>query len=140
MTGCAIDASVAVKWYLPEEHSAKAHTLLTSGTTMYAPDLLLAELGNVFWKRVRRGEVPHSKFAECLRAMRYVPLEIVPSAETVENALAIAVETGRTVYDCLYLVTALQRRVRLVTADRKFYDALKGGPYESHLLWVEDLA
>ncbi len=140
MTGCAIDASVAVKWYLPEEHSTEAHRLLTSTTILCAPDLLLAEMGNVFWKRVRRGEIPAGKFAECLRAMRYVPLEIVPSTEIIEKALALAVETGRTVYDCLYLATAIQRGVKLVTADRKFYDALKGGPYGSHLLRVEDLA
>jgi predicted nucleic acid-binding protein len=45
----------------------------------------------------------------------------------------------RSVYDCTYLAMAIQEDCRLVTADRRFYDALKNGPFASRLLWVGDL-
>ncbi len=28
---------------------------------------------------------------------------------------------------------------RMITADRKFYNALTGGPYHQRLVWVEDI-
>ncbi|MFZ5468270.1 MAG: hypothetical protein ACOZIN_02435 [Myxococcota bacterium] len=45
---------------------------------------------------------------------------------------------GRTVYDSLYLVLAIQNEGRFVTADRKFYDAMTGA-FGEHLRWVGDL-
>ena len=41
-----VDASVAVKWLLPEEHTEQAESLLVEGNTFAAPDLLFAEVGN----------------------------------------------------------------------------------------------
>ena len=47
-------------------------------------------------------------------------------------------QTGRTVYDSLYVALAVQMDCRLVTADEKLYHALKGGPLHTSILWVED--
>jgi predicted nucleic acid-binding protein len=41
-----VDASVAVKWYVPELDSQRAHLILAGGHRLIAPDLLLAEVGN----------------------------------------------------------------------------------------------
>ena len=56
----------------------------------------------------------------------------------MEAALEIAVRTGRTVYDSLYVALAVQLDGRLVTADEKLYNALKDGPLGARILWVED--
>ena len=48
-----VDSSVAVKWYLEEEGSDRAESLLRRNARLLAPDLLLPELGNVLWKRRR---------------------------------------------------------------------------------------
>jgi predicted nucleic acid-binding protein len=54
-------------------------------------------------------------------------------------AYEIAITPARpTVYDCCYLALADTLGCRLVTADRKFYDALKGSPSGPRLLWVAD--
>jgi predicted nucleic acid-binding protein len=42
-----VDASVAVKWFVPEIHSAEALRLLSSDCELLAPDLLPSELGNI---------------------------------------------------------------------------------------------
>ena len=55
MTAWVIDASVAAKWLLPEDGSDQASALL--GDELLVPDLLFAELANIFWKKQMRGEI-----------------------------------------------------------------------------------
>jgi predicted nucleic acid-binding protein len=57
VTHFVVDASVAVKWYLPEAESTRATALLASGNILSAPGLIYPEVANVFWKRVQRGEL-----------------------------------------------------------------------------------
>lgn len=66
------------------------------------------------------------------------PLAVHSSAPLMEDALEIALRTGRTVYDSLYMALAVQLDCRLVTSDAKLYNALKDGPLGAHILWVED--
>jgi predicted nucleic acid-binding protein len=42
-----VDASVAVKWYLSEDHTDAAEKLLDGGFDLHAPELIFTELGNV---------------------------------------------------------------------------------------------
>jgi len=44
------DASVVIKWYVPEPGSAKVPALLGGGNVLIAPDLLVPELANILWK------------------------------------------------------------------------------------------
>lgn len=50
-----VDASVVAKWFLPEPYKAKAdnllHNFLDEKVELIAPDLLVAEVGNLLWKR-----------------------------------------------------------------------------------------
>jgi predicted nucleic acid-binding protein len=47
VTPLMVDASIVVKWLLPEPHSIPARRVLTERNDLLAPDLLWAELGNV---------------------------------------------------------------------------------------------
>jgi predicted nucleic acid-binding protein len=49
MTALVIDASVAIKWVIDEPGTKEALSLLKH--RLYAPDLLVAECGNILWKR-----------------------------------------------------------------------------------------
>ena len=55
MNRCVIDASVAVKWFLPEIHTDAAEKWMARDAAFLAPDLIYAEFGNVLWKRARSG-------------------------------------------------------------------------------------
>jgi predicted nucleic acid-binding protein len=132
-----VDASVAAKWFLNETHSPAA-VRLVGEHDLLAPDLLLPELAQVIWKRTRRGELTGEQGIAILRQLNRAPLTIHSSALLIEIALEIALALARTVYDCLYLTLAIQQRCRLVTADRRFHQALQRGPFASHVLWVED--
>ncbi|MBI1958073.1 MAG: type II toxin-antitoxin system VapC family toxin [Candidatus Rokubacteria bacterium] len=134
-----VDSSVAVKWFLPETGSDAAAPLLEGERALVAPDLLYPEVGNVLWKRVRRGELTPGEGGAVLGALTRSGLEIVPSAPLMPLALDIACRAGRTLYDSLYLAVAVMKRTALVTADRRLFDAVRKGPLAPHVLWLGDV-
>ena len=52
-----IDASVAVQWFAPEPGSDDAALLLRTDALFLAPDIMLVEATNAWWKKYRRGEM-----------------------------------------------------------------------------------
>jgi len=134
-----VDTSVAIKWFLPENHSDAALRLLAQQHTLHAPDLIFSELSNVLWKRVRKNEISKSEANATLKSLLALHLQVQPSQSLIPLALEIACGGNRTVYDSLYLAAAMALPSPLVTADARFYRALSKGPLSAHLLWVEDI-
>jgi predicted nucleic acid-binding protein len=139
MKRAVIDASVVVKLFFEEEHSDAAEQWVQAVGELLAPDLIWAEVANVIWKRYDRREIDEAEarqlLADCLR----LPLKISPSSGLVEPALELALRTKRTVYDCLYLALAVKTKAVLVSADKRFVNALAGGPFEKHIAWLGSL-
>ena len=134
-----VDASVAVKWFFPEIHSETALRLLAPANTLYAPDLLFSEFGNVLWKRYRKKETTKSEINAALEGLLAVPLRIQLSQTLIPLAVEIACAENRTVYDSLYLAAALAIQFPLVTADAKLYRSVSKGRFLGHIVWVEDI-
>jgi predicted nucleic acid-binding protein len=135
-----VDASVAIKWYLPEPNSVDADRLLSGGFQLLAPDLLFPEIGNILWKRIMRSEMTVYKAQVILRALESLPMTLRPSSSLAENAMTVACGLRRSLYDSLYLALALMADCKLVTADRKLFDAVKNAaPVKKHVLWIEDI-
>src|SRR5947199_4790019 len=112
-----VDASVAIKWFVPEVHSEEALRLLSSGCELLAPDLLPAEFGNILWKKTRKGEIGAPKAVEILRALPEIPIHLSVASALLEPAYLLATKFARTVYDSLYLALALLEECPMVTAD-----------------------
>jgi predicted nucleic acid-binding protein len=136
-----VDASVAIKWVLPEIHSDRADRLLiTPDLNLIAPEFIFVEMSNILWKKVQQKQLIEDDAIEALRALQDdMPLIIYSTGINVNSALSIALELKRAVYDCLYLSMAVERGIQFVTADSKFYEALKHGKYKNNLLWIEDI-
>ncbi|HEY3488720.1 MAG TPA: type II toxin-antitoxin system VapC family toxin [Candidatus Deferrimicrobiaceae bacterium] len=134
-----VDASVAVKWFVPEIHAGSALRLLREGTGLHAPELIQAEFGNILWKKCRAGELDGKTAGEILVGFRRAPLAIHPYGSCLHTAWEIARRYDRTFYDSLYLALAMAEKAPMVTADRKFFDALAGTPAAKHLRWIEDV-
>ncbi len=139
MTRYVVDASVAVKWYLPEIHDAAALRLLHDGVELLAPDLIYSEVGNILWKRVRAGDMTSAEADAVLQSFGRLGLDISPAWPLVLSAFEIACRTQRMVYDSLYMALAVRESALLVTADEKFRNAIAGTPLAAHLLWVADI-
>lgn len=112
-----LDASVVAKCFVREEGSGEALEALGRAGELIAPDLLVAELSNVAWKKVRRGEIDATHAARMVRAVPSMFVRLVPSATLVARALEIALELDHPVYDCLYLALAEAEDATLVTDD-----------------------
>ena len=138
-TAYVVDASVAVKWFVPEIHSGHALRLLRKGFDLQAPELIQAEFGNILWKKCRAGELDGTTAGEILDNFKRSPLVVRPHGAFMKIAWEIALKRRQTFYDSLYLALAMTEKARMVTADRKFYDVLAGTSSGRHLLWIEDV-
>jgi len=131
-----LDASTVAAALLQEKHAVAAQTLLTSGRELRAPDLVHAEVANVIWKRQRRREIDQAEATQLLTDFLSLPLQITPSEGLAAAALQLAMRTGRTVYDCLYLALAMESGAVMVTCDQRLVNALAGGPLEEHVVLI----
>ena len=113
-----IDASVAVKWVLPEPATDAA--LALQHDQLIAPELWLAEAANALWRHVRIGELTPDQALTRLRELKKAPVASLPIEPHVERALALAIELGHPIYDCLYLALALAQDAHVITDDRRF--------------------
>jgi predicted nucleic acid-binding protein len=122
-----IDASVAVKWVVPEAGSDAAIALL--GRELWAPSLWLAEAANALRKKSRRGEITEDEAR--LRAQDLVdaPIEPIELPVLLPSAMRMTGELGHSIYDCFYLAAALLRDTTLVTDDRRFAAKVGSHPY-----------
>jgi len=139
MSACVVDASIAAKWFLHEEHSHVARAVLSGGYELHAPDFFLLEMDSILCKWIRRGLITVAESRIARTAIRQAPIRIHPFAGLQESAYAIATDSGCTIYDCLYVALAVLLDGRMVTADRRLYDGLAQGPLRTRVLWVGDI-
>jgi predicted nucleic acid-binding protein len=131
-----VDASVATKWLVAEALTDEALAILESDSELVAPDLFPIEIGNVLWKKVRAAELTAEQAVERFEGLGKMGLRIVATGSIQSQAIQLAMETGRTVYDSLYLALAVAEECGLVTADERFVNALRGTPYASRVNWL----
>ena len=118
-----IDASVAIKWFIEENLSAEAGAILDRGEPLFAPDLLLAEIGNVLWKKVTRGEVARGQAEVIVTALPDCFSRLWPCRELAGRALELAFALDHPAYDCFYLACAEAAGGTLITADKRLNEA-----------------
>jgi len=129
MTTLVVDASVAAKWFLPEPDAAAALRLLDGRRRLAAPDLICSEIGNIVWKLHGRDLLSVDEASDMIEHFLSMPLDIHDSTSLLAPALEIAMATERTVYDSLYLALAVELGAVVVTADQRWVNALRGGPF-----------
>jgi predicted nucleic acid-binding protein len=131
-----IDASVVAAAFFPEPAQPAAAALLADGQELFAPDLLLAEVANVIWKRHGRGEIDAAEAHDLLADMLRLPIDCTPSVELIEAALELAVAVRRTVYDSLYLALAVREGAVMVTGDERLVNAISSTPLAASVRWI----
>ncbi len=116
-----IDASVVSKWFVPEDDSDRAIALV-SEEQLRAPALLMTEIGNTIWKKLRRGELlDRLDIAARLADLRQI-VDIVEGrrGELAVRALELAIALDHAIYDGVYLALAEADGDVLLTADDAF--------------------
>lgn len=111
-----VDTSVVLKWYVQENDSALARALI--GRELAAPNIILIELANALWKKLRKGEIGISQANGGLSHLRE-SVKLLPSTVLVEEALGLGVQLLHPIYDCVFLVLARELGVPLITSDER---------------------
>ena len=131
MITLVLDASVAAKWALPqgaEPLGEQADELLKAYVAnkirFLVPDLFWVEIASVLCKAGRLGEISRSSAQGTLRDMRRRDFTTVASQSLVDDAMEIALDFQRSVYDSIYVALAVSSRSQLITADERLANAL----------------
>lgn len=126
-----VDASVVLKWVLPEpgrQAALELRDLAQAGDcVLRAPAHWVAEVGNVVWVRARGGEATRPRpidAAADLASLLAAPIISQPLDVLSPLALEIATDADVTFYDALYVAAAARLGVPLVTADRRLVERL----------------
>ncbi len=124
MTALVVDASVVIKWVVIEKDSEQAQQLRRR-CRLVAPELVVAEVADLLWKKIRLGEFSLSEAQEAAGFIRETGIEIRPMLGLLGDAIRLADRIRHPAYDCIYLALALATGIRFVTADERFLGKLR---------------
>jgi predicted nucleic acid-binding protein len=126
-----LDASVGAKWTSPEIVEPLAdradrflRAYVTGSIQVLVPDLFWLEIGNFLWKAAKRGEITTVVAQRALETMLDRNFPTVQSRAVLPDALKIATDFGRTVYDSTYVALAVATGNEFITADERLVNAL----------------
>jgi predicted nucleic acid-binding protein len=125
-----VDASVGIKWFVDEPGSDAARQLWRVETRLLAPDLIVAEVCNTIWRKVRIGQATPAQAEEVVARMEHGVLEFRPTIPLAARAMAISLALDHPTYDCFYLALAEREQSVVVTADQRLIGRLSRTQYE----------
>lgn len=119
-----VDTSVIVPAFLTDEGTTPdAQELLraaASGSCRLATSShAILETTAAFHKAVRRDRLSSAAALQMASLLPSLPIERIPVARVLRRATRIAFEQAMTVYDALFVATAIHLRLPPITADRR---------------------
>jgi predicted nucleic acid-binding protein len=127
MTGVVVDASVALKWFVPEPDEEIAERLLTSGSRLHAPRFLAIETLNAAWKNWRKRLIDDSVVRSVGERLPELVAGWHADEEICEDAANMALALNHPIFDCLYLALAQRLDLKVVTADKRMLSVAPNG-------------
>jgi predicted nucleic acid-binding protein len=128
-----------VKWFVPEPDADDAARLLDARFELHTPSYFFTEAASVLQRKdaVDR-TLSEPEVLDAFRLLRTVPITNHATEGLLEDAFRHGVRYRRPVYDSLYLVLPVALGGRVVTADRRLYNGVHGGPRDHLVIWVTD--
>lgn len=122
-----VDASVVIKWFVEESGTGRSLKLLDGilegEIVVYAPELLLYEVGNVLYKGKGFNEI---QIVECLDVVDGCGLRLEPlSMPLMEIAADFMLQYKMTFYDAAYAALAYSMHIPLISCDAKGHKKIK---------------
>jgi predicted nucleic acid-binding protein len=133
------DAGVGVKWDVLEPDSGSAVRLLDRRFELHVPSFFFTEVASVLQRKVAVDRtLSEAAGLAAFQLLQNIPMTVHPTEGLLEHAFRHGVRYRRPVYDSLYLVLATALGGRVVTADRRLYNGVHGGPLDHLVLWLTD--
>jgi predicted nucleic acid-binding protein len=116
-----IDASVAVKWLVPEAGHEEAGRVLEGRDELIAPSIILLEVHSALLTRERLGSLPPmaaKRSRDLWTAMAAgSTLRLVPFEELLPLSIECSLGARHPLADCIYLAAGLRFDAVVLTAD-----------------------
>jgi predicted nucleic acid-binding protein len=123
-----LDASVALKWVLPEAGSERAislgHDFKNGIHELVAPDSLPLEVAHALTRAERRGIIQPPDGMQRFRSISSMLPQLHSCLKLLPRAFEISSQMKIGLYDCLYVALAEREQCTLVTADMRLERAL----------------
>ena len=114
---------------------------VASGQMLLAPDLIVPEVCNVAWLKLRRRELSAEQAAAAaVDGLPDLVDELIPSVQLACRAVEIAMTVSHPVYDCFYIALAEMRDTRVVTDDRRLIARLAATPWSRLVVKLGEVA
>jgi predicted nucleic acid-binding protein len=125
-----IDTSALLRLFIPEGAIPEGLEDFFQGVNQgrnwaLAPELLIAEAGNVIWKYIRAGIMTSEEGKAMFKDIADMPVRLVGHKKLAKHSLELAETYNMTVYDSLYLALALEQGGTVFTADKKLLETAK---------------
>lgn len=114
-----IDTSVAAAWWFADEVTPATEAILERVVAEGAvvPALFPAEVANVLVQAERRKRMTPALADRVLGILSGLPIEVEPPLRAPLGSVDLARTHGLTIYDAMYLETAIRRALPLATLD-----------------------
>jgi predicted nucleic acid-binding protein len=114
-----VDTSIVARGIFGEPGETEANRLLLSDVGLAAPDLLVAEFANVLTKKIDAGVLVDVEIQEVFGRLDSLAIDLVDMRPLAHDAVALALSSNHSLYDCLFVALARARACPLATADRR---------------------
>ncbi|MBA3600461.1 MAG: type II toxin-antitoxin system VapC family toxin [Acidobacteria bacterium] len=129
MKDLVVDSGISVKWFIAETDSAIALEILkdyrNEKNSFLAPNLIYAEFGNIIWKKQIFQGIDPLDADLAIQEFKKISFILTPISTLFDDAFQIGIKYKRTFYDSFYLALSVKESCAFVTADEKFYNAVK---------------
>ncbi len=88
-------------------------------------------------ERLSRGEITEQQATAMVDHLPYVLPNIVPCLALRQRALNIAIALDHPTYDGFYIALALERSLKLVTADKRLLERVQGTPWQATVVHIK---
>ena len=126
--GWAIDASVTMAWFFPDEATPFTEGLLDAlgDHPVWAPALWVLECTNVLQSAQRRRRIDAARRAEIANELGTLPVRVDHEPMDFVTLDRLAATHGLSAYDTVYLELALRRSLTLVSLDERLIAVAQG--------------
>ena len=117
-----IDTSALMRFFIPDgplpvSLEPALRNAAKGEASLIAPELILAESGQVLHKKRRQKLLEADELDALLDSLLDLPIQLYGHRNLLRSACALATESGLTVYDALFLALAIRHNASLITAD-----------------------
>lgn len=139
-----VDSSVVIKWYthenLQKQAAALRERITEESISVAVPRFFFVEAANILWKKSSLlKDLSRADAKGIFWRILDLPLQVLEDDEILLRALDLSMDHSLSIYDSMYMASALRFKATLVTADSVLVKRLAGSSLAGRISFLGDL-